>query len=184
MPFAVNGSSVPFAIVGFVGLTWIEFSTAAVTVTVTEPASMVVGSVAETTAVPTATALTSPSEPAAFETLATPDAVELHVSVVVRSLVVPSLYVPIARRGSVVPFAIVGSLGDTSIATRVAAVTVNVVWPLTIGIPGAVAVIVVVPTPTPLAVPSLPAALEIVATESTVDDQLTAVVRSWVLPSL
>src|SRR5256885_1245698 len=72
-----------------------------------------------------------PSEPPAFETLATPVADDVHVTWVVRFCVEPSVYVPVAENCTVVPFAIDGVLGVTPIDTSVAAVTVTVVEALT-----------------------------------------------------
>ena len=74
-----------------------------------------------------------------------------------------------------------GSAGVTPIDTSVAAVTVRVVEP---EIAPDVPVIVVDPTPLELARPSDPAAFEIVATPVSEEDQVTAVVRSWVEASV
>ena len=84
---------------------------------------------------------------------------------------------PVAVNCWVVPFAMLGSAGVTSIETSVAAVTVRLVEP---EIAPDVAVIVVVPTALPLASPSEPTAFEIVATPSSEDDHVTESVRSCV----
>ena len=76
-----------------------------------------------------------------------------------------------------VPLAMLGLVGVTSMDTNSAAVTVSVVEPDTL--PN-VAAMVVVPTATLVAKPSLPEALDTVATATFVEDQVTVVVRSWV----
>jgi len=100
----------------------------------------------------------------------------LQVAVFVTTRVLPSLYVPVATRGSVVPMANDALPGVTAIATSTACPTFSVAVPL---IEPAVAVMVAVPTPCPLANPPL-------AMLATVDDelQLTVLLRSCVLPSL
>src|SRR5208282_6636110 len=55
---------------------------------------------------------------------------ELHIAVLVRFCVLPSLYVPVAVNCCVVPAAIEGFAGVTAIETSVGAVTVSVVEPL------------------------------------------------------
>lgn len=119
------------------------------------------------------------------------DAMELslgttvQVAIVVRSWVVESLNVPVAVNGSVEWTAmLIGAVeedaGVIAIAVRVAALTVNVVEPVT---EPSVAPIVVVPAATPVAMPGGPdvvmvaaAALELV--------QCTSSVMSCVVPSL
>jgi hypothetical protein len=102
---------------------------------------------------------------------------ELHVAVVVRFCVVPSLYVPVAVNGSSTPTAIVGLAGATAIETSAALLTVSVVDPLT---DPSVTVIVVSPYPVLVANP----VLLIVATPVFDELQLTDAVRNCVLPSL
>jgi hypothetical protein len=63
--------------------------------------------------------------------VATPAADELHVAVLVRFWVLPSLYVPVAVNCCVLPLVIDGFAGVTAMETRVAAVTVRVVLPET-----------------------------------------------------
>ena len=70
-----------------------------------------------------------------------------------------------------------GAAGDTSIDTRVASVTVNVVSPLT---PPLLADTVVLPRPAVVARPFEPAALLTVATALSDDAQVTCAVRSSV----
>jgi len=77
----------------------------------------------------------------------------------------------------VVPDVIEGFAGVTAIDTRVAAVTVRVVDPLTVP---ELAPIVVVPTVAPVARPPL----EIVATAGDEELQVTVLVRFCVLPSV
>src|SRR5438309_5797494 len=79
---------------------------------------------------------------------------ELHIAVVVRSCVLPSVYVPVAINASVVPSAIVAFSGVTAIDTSAAGVTASVVVPFTAP---EVAVIVVVPAALVRASPEVPA---------------------------
>jgi len=76
-----------------------------------------------------------------------------------------------------VPSAIEEFPGVTAMETRVAAVIVRVVDPLTVP---KLAPTVVVPTPVPVARPLL----EIVATACNEELHVTVLVRFWVLPSL
>ena len=64
--------------------------------------------------------------------VATPAAEELHVAVLPRFCVLPSLYVPVATNCWVFPLAIDGFTGVTAIDTSVAAATVSVVLPETV----------------------------------------------------
>src|SRR5260221_662646 len=169
--------------VGVAGVTEIHTSVAAVAVSVEEPAMSETVFVAVIVAVPGPSPLATPSLPAALETVAIEADDVDQLTVVVRSCVVPSVYVPVAVKPSVVPFAMLGVGGVTAMLTSVAAVTVSVVEPA-MSETGYVAVIVAVPTPSPLATPSLPAALETVAIVADDVDQLTVVVRSCVLPSV
>ena len=79
-----------------------------------------------------------------------------------------------------VPFAMLGVVGVTAMETSVAAVTVRVVAPDTLP---DVAEIVVLPVAALVAKPALPEALETVATEVLVEDQVAVVVKSWVVLS-
>ena len=87
---------------------------------------------------------------------------------------------PVATNCCFVPCAIDGVVGVTAIDTRVVAVTVSVVMPLT---PPLAAVMTVVPAPTPVANPFEPAASDIVAVAAVADVQVADVVRSCVVPS-
>ena len=75
-----------------------------------------------------------------------------------------------------------GSAGVMSMAVKVAAVTVSVVSALTL-LAGSVAIIVVVPAATALAKPLLALSLLTVATEVSLELQVTEAVISWVLLS-
>src|SRR6202022_2729458 len=101
--------------------------------------------------------------------VATPAAVELHVAVLVRFWVLPSLYVPVAVNCCVLPLAIDGFAGVTAMETRVAAVTVSVVLPET------------APEVACMDVDPLPTA---VATPAAVELHVAVLVRFWVPPSL
>ena len=74
-----------------------------------------------------------------------------------------------------------GATGDTSIDSSVAAVTVNVVLPVTVPL---VADTLVLPTPAVVARPFVPEVLLTVATPLFEDVQVTCVVRSCVELSL
>jgi hypothetical protein len=159
------------AIDGFAGVTAIDCSVAAVTVSKVEP--LMDDDVAVIVEVPTPAAL---ARPAAL-IVAVVVVPELHVTVLVRFCVVPSLKVPVAVNCCVAPLAIDGFAGVTAIDCNVAAVTVSKVEPL---IDDDVAVMVEVPTPTPVA---RPAAL-IVAVVVVPELHVTVVVRFCVVPSL
>ena len=100
----------------------------------------------------------------------------VQVAVFVSTRVLPSLYVPVATRGSVVPMANDALAGVTASETSTACPTLSVADPL---IEPAVAVMIAVPTACPLANPPL-------LMPATVDDELqvTALVRFCTLPSL
>ena len=100
----------------------------------------------------------------------------VQTAVFVNTRVLPSLYVPVATRGSVVPIANDALAGVTAMETSTACPTFSVAVPLT---KPDVAVMTAVPTPSPLATPP-PAML------ATVEDevQVTELVRSCALPSL
>jgi len=113
----------------------------------------------------------------AAEIVATPEADELHVAVLVRFCVLLSLNVPVAVNCCVFPTGIVESPGPTAIDTRVAAVTVRDVLPLTLP---DVAVMVVIPAATPVASPVEFMVATLVAEEL----HCTDAVKSCVLLSL
>ena len=94
VPVAVNCCVRPAATDGFVGVTCIDTSVAAVTVSVVEPVTP--ASVALIVVVPTFSAVARPCEPAAFEIVAIVTTDDAHVTCVVRFCVVASLNVPVA----------------------------------------------------------------------------------------
>jgi hypothetical protein len=171
LPVATNGCLVPSGNTGIAGVTAIESNTADDTVRVDEP--VISPELALTVVCPAEPLVTSPW----LSTTATDGTVEFQFTAVVQSCVLPSLNVPVAVNGSVVAAAIVGFAGLIAMETRVAAVTVSTVEPLT---EPAVAATVVWPRPTPLATPPP----EMVATVGALELQVTAVVKSCVLPSL
>lgn len=106
---------------------------------------------------------------------------ELQVTTVVRSCVLPSVYVPVAVNCCTVPSAIVGLCGLIAIDTSTAGFTTSSAVAL---IAPELMPIVVVPVPSVLASPPVPAVLLIVATVATVELQCPLCVRSCVLPSV
>jgi hypothetical protein len=171
VPVAVNCWVAPLVIEGFAGVTAIDCSVAAVTVSTVEPE--IDDNVAVIVELPTPAPLARP-DGLIVAVVVVP---ELHVTVPVRFCVVPSLNVPVAVNCCAAPLVIDGFAGVTAIDCSVAAVTVSTVEPL---IAPDVALIVEVPTPAPVA---SPAAL-IVAVEVVPDDQVTVEVRFSVVPSL
>jgi hypothetical protein len=89
VPVATKRSLVPLAIDGVAGVTAIETSVAAVTVSVVFPAT--VPMLAEMTVVPTATLEARPFEPAALEMVAVAPVADAQVAVADRFCVVPSV---------------------------------------------------------------------------------------------
>src|SRR5271163_1345066 len=171
VPMAVNCCVAPLAIEGFAGVTAIDCSVAAVTVSKVEP--LMDDDVAVIVEFPTPAPEASPT--ALIVAMAVVP--ELQVTVEVRFCDVPSLNVPVAVNCCVAPLVIDGFAGVTAIDCSVAAVTVRSVEP---EIDDDVAVIVEVPTPAPLA---RPAAL-IVAVEVVPELHVTVPVKFWVEPSL
>jgi hypothetical protein len=149
-----------------------ELMVAAVTASVTEVVIIVDDSVADTVVVPCCVAVATPCDPAAFDTSAIDATVEPHVTIVVRSRVVESLYVPVATSWRLVPLGSEGAAGEIARDTSTAGVTVSVVVPERL-VAGSVAVIVVDPGATPEATPLEPALLEMVATVTAEDAQVT-----------
>jgi hypothetical protein len=109
VPVATNCCVVPFTIEGVAGVTAIDCSVAAVTVRVVEP--FTVPEAALMDEVPTAAPVARPA--AVIVAVAVFD--ELHVAVLVRFWVVPSLNVPVAVNCCVVPFTTEGFAGVTAI---------------------------------------------------------------------
>jgi len=146
VPVAVNCSVAVIAIVGFAGVTAIDTSVGAVTVSVVVP--LMAPEAALIVLVPVPTPVANPPE----VIVATVVVSELHVAVLVRFCVELSENVPVAVNCFVVPLAIEGFAGVTAIDTSVGAVvvTVRVVEPL---IAADAALIVLVPAATPVANP-------------------------------
>ena len=114
-----------------------DVNTAAVTVRVVVPKTPVTLSVALIVAVPGATDDARPLEPAALEIVVTvPDEFSLQVTVAVRSAVAPLSYVPVAVNCFVKPALTLGLVGVTLMETRVAGLTVRVVDPEIVPVPG------------------------------------------------
>lgn len=89
-PVAVNCTVVPATTPGDAGVTEIEFSVAAVTVTVVDPVTWLTGIVAEIVAVPSANALRSPRVPAALLTRAIVVLEDTQATTLVTSFELPS----------------------------------------------------------------------------------------------
>src|SRR5207248_492435 len=117
VPVAVNWREVPLAIVGVVGVTAIETSVAAVTVSVVVPPM-----VAEIVVAPTATPVARPPVAAI---VAAGVADEAQAACAVTSWRVPSVKTPVARYCWVVPTAIVAFAGVTEMDASVAVLTVS-----------------------------------------------------------
>src|SRR5271157_6653783 len=166
---------------GLGGVRAIAWRAAAVTVRVS-PGLVTPPKDAVITVVPVASVVARPWVPTALEIVATDAVADAQVTCVVRSAVVPSVYVPVAVNCSVRPLAMLGLGGVRAIDWRVAAVTVSVSPGLVT--PPRVAVITVVPVASVVARPWVPTALEIVATDAVADAQVTCVDRSAVVPSL
>ena len=168
VPVAGNCCVVPRASDGVVGVTAMDTSCAAVTVSAVEP--VMAPLVAERVAVPMVTAVASPLLPAALLTAATGVALEAQVTGGGQSCVVASVYVPVAVSCRVVPRASDGAVGVTAMETSCAAVTVSTVEPV---MPERVAERVAVPVLAAVASPLLPAALLTVATVVALEAQVT-----------
>ncbi len=105
----MNCCVAPTAIEGFAGVTAIDTSAGAVTVSVVEPA--IPPSVALIVEAPAFTPFAKPP----VVIVATPGADEPHVTVLVRFCVLPPLYVPVAVNCCVAPTAMEGLAGVTAI---------------------------------------------------------------------
>lgn len=166
---------VPKAIEGAPGLSVMESSVAGVTAKFAD--ALIVLEVAVTTAVPMPVLVASP----AVVTVNTVVSLELQVTVLVRSCVVPSEYVPNAVNCCFVPSATEALPGDTVSETSAAGVTVRVLEPVT---DPEVAVIAVCPVPTLVARPPVTGALLTVATVVTLEFHVAVPVMSCVVPSV
>ena len=144
---------------GFVGVTSMDTNIADVTVSELLPDTL--PNAAVTVVEPVARDKASPLEPNALLMMATVVSEELQATSAVRSRVALSEYVPVAVNCCLVPRAILGFVGVTSIETRVADVTARLVLPDLL--PNAAAM-VVEPTAMDAACPLEPVALLIIAT--------------------
>jgi hypothetical protein len=140
----------------------------------TEPESAVM------VVVPAPVLVAKPALPAELLMVATFAAKELQCTVVVTSCVVPSAYMPVAVNCWLVPIPMAVLCGVTLIDTSGAAVTIRFEVPVT---DPELAVISAVPGFTVVASPSLPVVLLMLLTVESLEDHVTAVVRSCVLPS-
>lgn len=111
--------------------------------------------------------------------VATPGVEELHSTDAVMSCVLLSLKVPVAANCFVVPIAMLGLAGVTAIVTRLAAVTVSEVLPLTS--PDA-AVMVTVPAPVLVAKPDVLTEATLTFEEDQVTDGSCCVLPSSKIP--
>jgi len=178
VPVAVNCLDVPKAMLGLVGVSAMETSVAGVTVSVAVPETL--PDVAVIVDEPAATDVALPLEPAVLLMAATAAVDEFHITVVVRSCVVLSEYVPVAVNCCVVPGAMLGLVGSTAMDTSVAEVAVSEVASDMLP---EVAVIVVEPAATEVANPLEPAALLMAATAVVEELHVTVVVTSCVVLS-
>jgi hypothetical protein len=178
VPVAVNCLGTPTGTDGADGVTASATSCADVTVSVADPDTLDDAEVAVTTAVPAVPVEARPLAPAAYENAATAATEELHVTLSVRSSVVPSAYVPVAVNWAVAPSGMEGAGGVTAIETSAAALTVTVVFPM-IDVAGSVAVIETEPGATPRTAPPS----DTVATSGSSDVHLTVPVTSRRTPS-
>ena len=160
----MNCCVLPAATDGFAGVTAMDTSVAAVTVSVVLPTMLPL--VAEIVLVPAFSADARPA-PVIVAVVSVPDA---HVTLPVKFCVELSLYVPVAVNCCVLPAATDGSAGVTAMDTSVAAVTVSVVLPTMLPL---VAEIVLVPAFSADAKP----ALVIVAVVSVPEAHVTLPVR-------
>ncbi len=178
VPVALNCSVVLRAMPGLAGVTVMDASVAELTVRILVPDML--PDAAVIVAVPAATGVICPLEPAALPTVATVVADELQVTDAVMSCVLLSEKIPVAVNCSVVPRATRGLVGVTAMDLSVAELTIRVVEPEMLP---EVAVMVAVPAATDVACPLEPAALLIVATDAADELQVTDVVMSCVLLS-
>jgi hypothetical protein len=175
VPVATYACVRPFAIERVVGVTSMLTSTADVTVSVTLPLIPLATSEASIVEVPALCPVATPI----VDTVATPASDDVQPRLVVRSFVVPSLYVPVATNVCWVPLGIVGEGGVTAIDTSFASVTVRSVEAETF-VAASVAETVVFPGARALAVPL--ASIEAIVVSAIA--QFTEVVRSLVVPSV
>ena len=176
VPVALKCSITPFVIVGLAGVTLSEVRVDD-TVSIVDPE--IPFRAAWIVAFPGPTLVANPFRPTVLLIVATVEGEELHVTALVRSCVLLSVYVPVALNCSVAPCVIVGFAGVTLSEVRVDD-TVSIVDP---EIPFRAAWIVAFPGPTLVANPFRPTVLLIVATVEGEELHVTALVRSCVLLS-
>jgi hypothetical protein len=173
---AANCWVIPAITVGLAGVTAIDFSVAAVTVRLAEPSTPLAVCVARMVVEPTATAVARPEG----LTVAMDVEPELHVTTAGVSVCVePSLNVAVAVNCCVVPLASFFVAGVTVTNVTVAALTLMVAVAVTAAGADAVvvAMMVVLPGPTAVTTP----AEDTVATDVLAEDQVTVVVRFFVV---
>jgi hypothetical protein len=178
IPVATNCWTVPRAILGFFGVTAIDWSVAGVTVSVVDPETLPIA--AETVVEPAAIEVATPFEPAVLLMVATSAVDDIQVTAAVRSCVVASEYIPVALKCCTVPRAMLEFVGVTVMDWSVAGVTVSVVYPETLPI---AAETVVEPAAIEVTTPFEPSALLMVATPAVDDVHVTVAVKSWVVLS-
>jgi hypothetical protein len=169
---------VPLTMLGLDGVIDRETSVAGVTVRAVEPDMP--PEVAVIVVVPATIEVAKPLEPAVLLIAATAEVDEFHITVVVRSCIVLSEYVPEAVNCCVVPGAMLGLVGLIAMDTSVAGVTVSKVEPAMFP---DVAVIVVEPAVADVANPFEPDELLIAATAVVEELHVTVTVRSCVVLS-
>jgi len=125
VPSAVNCRVVPRGVLAVAGVMAIDTNAAAVTVRTLEPVT--VPEVALIVVVPIPVLVARP----ALSTVAVEVMADDHATVALRSWVLPSVNVPVAVNCCLVPSAIEGLAGITAIDASTAALTVNVVLPVT-----------------------------------------------------
>jgi hypothetical protein len=178
VPVAMNCWVVPLAMLGLVGVIAMETNDAVVMVSVVDPEML--PDVALIVVEPAAIDVASPLDPAALLIVAAPVLEEFQVTKLVKSCVEPSEYVPVAVNCWVVPLAMLGLGGVIAMETSVAGVIVSMANPEMLP---DVAWIVVEPLATDVASPFDTAALLIVAAPVLEELQVTAPVKSCVVPS-
>ncbi len=107
---------------GFVGVTSMETNVTVSAFTVRVVLPEIVPNIALIVVVPATMEVARPLEPAVSLMLALAVSKELHVTDAVRSFLVPSEYIPVALNCWVVPIAMDGLVGVTSMDARVAGV--------------------------------------------------------------
>jgi hypothetical protein len=137
--------------------------------------------IAEILVVPEPALVASPIDPGVLPTAATVGDEEAHVTNVVMLAVDPSVYSPVAVNCCEPPIEMDGLCGLTSMAARIAVVTVRLPDPVTAP---KVALMTVLPLPVLVAIPVLPEVLLTVATLEIDELQWAELVTSCVEPSV